>query len=68
MEQLHPKFPLNVYLYHVFVMNASSTMSAPLPLDGTVLKKYDELSIVGATIVAKMTFDNNIRSVFRDAA
>ena len=34
-----------------------------LPLDGTVLKEYDDLVILWVTFDAKMTFEKHLRSV-----
>ena len=39
--------------------------SPPLNIGRTVLKKSDDLVILGVTFDSKMTFENHLRSVFR---
>ena len=42
--------------------------SPPLTIDGTVLKKSDDLVILGVTFDFKMTFEKHLRSVSRAAS
>ena len=42
--------------------------SPPLTIGGTVLKKSDDLVILGVTFDSKMTFENHLRSVSRAAS
>ena len=37
----------------------------PLTIAGTLLKESDELVILGVTFDSKMTFEKNLRSVYR---
>ena len=41
--------------------------SPPLTIDGTVLKKSDDLDILGVTFDSKLTFEKHLRSVCRAA-
>ena len=42
--------------------------SPTLSIDGTVLKKSDDLVILGVTFNSKMTFEKHLRSVSRAAS
>ena len=42
--------------------------SPPLTIGGTVLKKSDDLVILGVTFDSKMTFEKHLRSVSRAAS
>ena len=42
--------------------------SLPLTIVGTVLKKSDDLDILGVTFDSKMTFERHLRSVSRAAS
>ena len=42
--------------------------SPPITVGGTVLKQSDDLVIFGVTFDSKMTFENHLRSVSREAS
>ena len=53
------------------IVSRSGTMrpkSPALTIGGTVLKKSDDLVILGVTFDSKMTFENHLRSVSRTAS
>ena len=57
---------LNVSKTKTMIVSRSRTMhsqSPPLTIGGTVLKKSDDLVILGATFVSKLTFEKHLRLV-----
>ena len=42
--------------------------SPPLTIDGTALKEFDDLVILGVSFDSKMTFEKHLRSVSRAAS
>ena len=61
----------NVSKTKTMIVSWSSTMHPQSPLltiGGTVLKKSDDLVILGVTFDSKMTFKNHLRSVSRAAS
>ena len=53
------------------IVSRSRTMhpqSPPLTIDGTVLKKSDDLDILGVTFDSKLTSEKHLRSVSRAAS
>ena len=53
------------------IVSRSRTMhpqSPPITVGGTVLKQSDDLVIFGVTFDSKMTFENHLRSVSREAS
>ena len=62
---------LNVSKTKTMIVSRSRTMrpqSPPLTIGGTVLKKSDDLVILGVTFDSKMTFEKHLRSVSRAAS
>ena len=62
---------LNASKNKTMIVSRSRTMhpqSPPLTISGTVLKASDDLVILGVTFDSKMTFEKNLRSVFRAAS
>ena len=57
---------LNASMTKIMTVSRSRTMhplSPPLTIGGTVLKKSDDLVILGVTFDSKMTFEKHLRSV-----
>ena len=62
---------LNASKTKTMIVSRSPTihpLSAPLTLDGNVLKESADLVILGVTFDAKMTFEKHLRCVARAAA
>ena len=62
---------LNVSKTKTMIVSRVRTMhpqSPPLTIDGTVLKKSDDLDILGMTFDSKLTFEKHLRSVSRAAS
>ena len=62
---------LNAIKAKTMIVSRSRTMhpqSPPLTIDGTVLKEYDDLDILGVTFDSKLTFEKHLRSVSRAAS
>ena len=62
---------LNASKTKTMIVSRSRTMhpqSPPLTIGGTVLKKSDDLIILGVTFNSKMTFEKHLHSVSRAAS
>ena len=62
---------LNASKSKTMIISTSRTMhpqSPPLTIGGTVLKKSDDLVILGVTFDSKMSFEKHLRSVCRAAS
>ena len=62
---------LNVSKNKTMIVSRSCTIhpqSPALTIGGTVLKESNDLVILGVTFDSRMTFDKNLRSVFRAAS
>ena len=62
---------LNAGKTKTMIVSRSRTMhpqSPPLTIGGTVLKKSDDLVILGVTFDSKITFEKHLRSVSRAAS
>ena len=62
---------LNASKTKTMIVSRSHTMhpqSPPLTIGGTVLKKSDDIVILGVTFDSKMTFEKHLRSVSRAAS
>ena len=62
---------LNASKTKTMIVSRSRTMhpqSLLLTIDGTVLKKSDDLDILGVTFDSKLTFEKHLRSVSRAAS
>ena len=62
---------LNARKTKTMIVSRSCTMhpqSPPLTIGGTVLKKSDDLDILGVTFDSRMTFKKHLRSVSRTAS
>ena len=59
---------LNFSKTKTMIVSRSCTMhpqSPPLTIDGTVLKEYDDLDILGVTFDSKLTFEKHLCSISR---
>ena len=62
---------LNASKTKTMIVSRSCTMHPhypPLTIDGTVLKRSDDLDILGVTFDSKLTFENHLCSVSRAAS